>query len=202
MCLLTRKCHLSNHWFSGSRISFREGKQLDAILSKDCLLVALLGCVWRMCITDDQQGCQYTVNGGFRSLPRWWETLQPFLRKRIFGVKRFGFPNIDTCLLLFVFFAYGWFHYGTSPLNPPFGAYFFIFVPPPWANQSCLLLFCGRFRSSNPPSIDTFLQETCGVHGTWYLDPKFLEPFVSWGSFHHLVLVGMTYPPVKSPSSW
>lgn len=119
-----------------------------------------------------------------------------------FWGKKIWIPKYWHLFAFVCFFAYGWFHYGTSPLNPPFGAYFFIFVPPPWANQSCLLLFCGRFRSSNPPSIDTFLQETCGVHGTWYLDPKFLEPFVSWGSFHHLVLVGMTYPPVKSPSSW
>ena len=163
---------------------------------------ALLGCVWRMCITDDQQGCQYTVNGGFRSLPRWWETLQPFLRKRIFGGKKIWIPKYWHLFAFVCFFAYGWFHYGTSPLNPPFGAYFFIFVPPPLSKSKLSFTFLWKVQKFKPTKY-RYISAGNPAVCPWdmVLGPQiFWNPFVSWGSFHHLVLVGMTYPPVKSPS--
>ena len=87
-----KEVSFSNHWFSWSRISVREGKQLDAILSKDCLLVALLGCVWRMCFHRWPTGMSISGKRPFSTA--YQGDVSRLSQQRIFGVKRFGFHHL------------------------------------------------------------------------------------------------------------
>lgn len=167
----------SNHWFSWSRISVREGKQLDAILSKDCLLVALLGFVWRMCIIDDQQGCQYTVNGSFRSLPRWWETLPAIFAEANFWGKKIWIPKYWHLFAFVSFFCLRMIPLWYITIKPTIWGIFFHFCPTTLSKSKLSFTFLWKVQKFKPTKYRYIsagnLRWSMG-HGTW--TPNFWNP--------------------------